>query len=187
MFLKCRKSRRPKREPRFKLEGNLILGKSWNQVLDMSCGFRKLGCSCYSSSNSIIVHHQCCSLYFGYWIPGYVCILLWLGTGGNTLSHMLRNAFFVLQCKTCSEPKQITSSSAIYNNPNLIKPIPVKPSENQQQRISQQSKVKSVQFSDCCCCSEQQEHSSEVTAWAWDGTTVRNDFKAQLMWFVKAP
>ncbi|NXL16916.1 DCP1B enzyme, partial [Setophaga kirtlandii] len=44
------------------------------------------------------------------------------------------------KCKTCSEPKQITSSSAIYNNPNLIKPIPVKPSENQQQRISQQSK-----------------------------------------------
>ncbi|XP_030912912.1 mRNA-decapping enzyme 1B, partial [Geospiza fortis] len=44
------------------------------------------------------------------------------------------------KCKTCSEPKQITSSSAIYNNPNLIKPIPVKPSENQQPRISQQSK-----------------------------------------------
>ncbi|NXQ35794.1 DCP1B enzyme, partial [Alaudala cheleensis] len=44
------------------------------------------------------------------------------------------------KCKTCSEPKQITSSSAIYNNPNLIKPIPVKPSENQQQRLSQQSK-----------------------------------------------
>ncbi|XP_051463964.1 mRNA-decapping enzyme 1B isoform X4 [Apus apus] len=44
------------------------------------------------------------------------------------------------KCKTCSEPKQITSSSAIYNNPNLIKPIPVKPSENQHQRIPQQSK-----------------------------------------------
>ncbi|NXB73035.1 DCP1B enzyme, partial [Donacobius atricapilla] len=44
------------------------------------------------------------------------------------------------KCKTCSEPKQITSSSAIYNNPNLIKPIPVKPSESQHQRISQQSK-----------------------------------------------
>ncbi|NXU60812.1 DCP1B enzyme, partial [Horornis vulcanius] len=44
------------------------------------------------------------------------------------------------KCKTCSEPKQITSSSAIYNNPNLIKPIPVKPSEQQQQQISQQSK-----------------------------------------------
>ncbi|NWS51686.1 DCP1B enzyme, partial [Chunga burmeisteri] len=44
------------------------------------------------------------------------------------------------KCKTCSEPKQITSSSAIYNNPNLIKPIPVKPSENQHQRISHQSK-----------------------------------------------
>ncbi|OXB80458.1 UNVERIFIED_CONTAM: hypothetical protein H355_004291 [Colinus virginianus] len=44
------------------------------------------------------------------------------------------------KCKTCSEPKQISSSSAICNNPNLIKPIPVKPSENQHQRISQQSK-----------------------------------------------
>ncbi|NXD64006.1 DCP1B enzyme, partial [Eolophus roseicapillus] len=43
------------------------------------------------------------------------------------------------KCKTCSEPKQITSSSAIYNNPNLIKPIPVKPSENQQQRASKTS------------------------------------------------
>ncbi|KAM6171518.1 mRNA-decapping enzyme 1B [Erethizon dorsatum] len=39
------------------------------------------------------------------------------------------------KCKTCSEPKQITSSSAIYDNPNLIKPIPVKPSGSQQQRI----------------------------------------------------
>ncbi|NXO23413.1 DCP1B enzyme, partial [Cisticola juncidis] len=50
------------------------------------------------------------------------------------------------KCKTCSEPKQITSSSAIYSNPNLIKPIPVKPSENQQQRLSQQSKVRSGLF-----------------------------------------
>lgn len=58
------------------------------------------------------------------------------------LSCLLKNTSFLLQCKTCSEPKQITSSSAIYNNPNLIKPIPVKPSENQHQRISQQSKVK---------------------------------------------
>ncbi|XP_004837669.1 mRNA-decapping enzyme 1B isoform X3 [Heterocephalus glaber] len=39
------------------------------------------------------------------------------------------------KCKTCSEPKQITSSSAIYDNPNLIKPIPVKPSSSQQQHI----------------------------------------------------
>ncbi|KFO30597.1 mRNA-decapping enzyme 1B [Fukomys damarensis] len=39
------------------------------------------------------------------------------------------------KCKTCSEPKQITSSSAIYDNPNLIKPIPVKPRGSQQQRI----------------------------------------------------
>ncbi|NXS09646.1 DCP1B enzyme, partial [Neodrepanis coruscans] len=57
------------------------------------------------------------------------------------LSHILKNASFHLQCKTCSEPKQITSSSAIYNNPNLIKPIPVKPNENQRQRISQQKNV----------------------------------------------
>ncbi|XP_074051081.1 mRNA-decapping enzyme 1B isoform X3 [Macrotis lagotis] len=42
------------------------------------------------------------------------------------------------KCKTCSEPKQITSSSAIYDNPNLIKPIPVKPNEGQHQRVSQQ-------------------------------------------------
>ncbi|KAF7236840.1 mRNA-decapping enzyme 1B [Varanus komodoensis] len=42
------------------------------------------------------------------------------------------------KCKSCSEPKQITSSSAIYNNPNLIKPIPVKPNETQHQSASQQ-------------------------------------------------
>ncbi|KAF6339183.1 decapping mRNA 1B [Rhinolophus ferrumequinum] len=45
------------------------------------------------------------------------------------------------KCKTCSEPKQITSSSAIYNNPHLIKPIPVKPRENQPQRIPQPSQT----------------------------------------------
>ncbi|XP_037370506.1 mRNA-decapping enzyme 1B isoform X2 [Talpa occidentalis] len=45
------------------------------------------------------------------------------------------------KCKACSEPKQITSSSAIYDNPNLIKPIPVKPSENQQQRIPRPSQT----------------------------------------------
>ncbi|XP_036158031.1 mRNA-decapping enzyme 1B isoform X3 [Myotis myotis] len=45
------------------------------------------------------------------------------------------------KCKTCSEPKQITSSSAIYDNPNLIKPIPVKPSDNQQQRVPQPSQT----------------------------------------------
>uniref|UniRef100_A0A8C3IW42 5'-(N(7)-methylguanosine 5'-triphospho)-[mRNA] hydrolase n=1 Tax=Chrysemys picta bellii TaxID=8478 RepID=A0A8C3IW42_CHRPI len=44
------------------------------------------------------------------------------------------------KCKTCSEPKQMTSSSAIYDNPNLIKPIPVKPSETQHQQIPQQGK-----------------------------------------------
>ncbi|XP_075408369.1 mRNA-decapping enzyme 1B [Tenrec ecaudatus] len=45
------------------------------------------------------------------------------------------------KCKTCSEPKQMTGSSAIYDNPNLIKPIPVKPSENQQQRQPQPSQT----------------------------------------------
>ncbi|KAG8509044.1 mRNA-decapping enzyme 1B [Galemys pyrenaicus] len=45
------------------------------------------------------------------------------------------------KCKACSEPKQITSSSAIYDNPNLIKPIPVKPSENQQQCIPRPSQT----------------------------------------------
>ncbi|XP_015677112.1 mRNA-decapping enzyme 1B [Protobothrops mucrosquamatus] len=35
------------------------------------------------------------------------------------------------KCKTCSEPKQMTSSSALYHNPNLIKPIPLKPRESQ--------------------------------------------------------
>ncbi|XP_063495970.1 mRNA-decapping enzyme 1B isoform X3 [Symphalangus syndactylus] len=45
------------------------------------------------------------------------------------------------KCKTCSEPKKITSSSAIYDNPNLIKPIPVKPSESQQQRTPQPSQT----------------------------------------------
>ncbi|XP_062050586.1 mRNA-decapping enzyme 1B isoform X1 [Lepus europaeus] len=45
------------------------------------------------------------------------------------------------KCKTCSEPKQITSSSAIYDNPNLIKPIPVKPSETQQPCIPQPSQT----------------------------------------------
>ncbi|XP_074862049.1 mRNA-decapping enzyme 1B isoform X3 [Carettochelys insculpta] len=44
------------------------------------------------------------------------------------------------KCKTCSEPKQMTSSSAIYDNPNLIKPIPVKPSETKQQQIPHQGK-----------------------------------------------
>ncbi|XP_028609369.1 mRNA-decapping enzyme 1B isoform X2 [Grammomys surdaster] len=35
------------------------------------------------------------------------------------------------KCKTCSEPKQITSSSAICDNPKLIKPVPVRPSSSQ--------------------------------------------------------
>ncbi|XP_005989498.1 mRNA-decapping enzyme 1B isoform X2 [Latimeria chalumnae] len=40
--------------------------------------------------------------------------------------------------KPSAEPKQISNSSAIYNNPNLIKPIPVKPSESQYQPAAQQ-------------------------------------------------
>ncbi|KAL6088559.1 hypothetical protein STEG23_030553, partial [Scotinomys teguina] len=35
------------------------------------------------------------------------------------------------KCKTCCEPKQITSSSAICDNPKLIKPVPVRPSGSQ--------------------------------------------------------
>ncbi|XP_075066818.1 mRNA-decapping enzyme 1B isoform X2 [Mixophyes fleayi] len=38
--------------------------------------------------------------------------------------------------KSCSEPKMITSSSAIHSNPNLIKPIAVKASESSQQMTS---------------------------------------------------
>ncbi|XP_012879073.1 PREDICTED: mRNA-decapping enzyme 1B [Dipodomys ordii] len=37
------------------------------------------------------------------------------------------------KCQTCSEPKQIASSSAIHDNPNLIKPIPVKPGDGHPQ------------------------------------------------------
>uniref|UniRef100_A0A8B7WJM1 5'-(N(7)-methylguanosine 5'-triphospho)-[mRNA] hydrolase n=2 Tax=Castor canadensis TaxID=51338 RepID=A0A8B7WJM1_CASCN len=44
------------------------------------------------------------------------------------------------KCKTCSEPKQITSS-AICDNPNVIKPIPVKPSDSQQHRGLQPSQT----------------------------------------------
>nr|BAE20676.1 unnamed protein product [Mus musculus] len=35
------------------------------------------------------------------------------------------------KCKTCSEPKQMTNSSAICDNPKLIKPVPVRPSSSQ--------------------------------------------------------
>ncbi|XP_078529791.1 mRNA-decapping enzyme 1B isoform X1 [Lissotriton helveticus] len=37
------------------------------------------------------------------------------------------------KCTACSEPKQISSSTSIYDNPKLIKPIPVKPKETQLQ------------------------------------------------------
>ncbi|KAL7982250.1 hypothetical protein Chor_009848, partial [Crotalus horridus] len=40
------------------------------------------------------------------------------------------------KCKTCSEPKQMTSSSALYHNPNLIKPIPLKPRESQKVQLA---------------------------------------------------
>ncbi|XP_068133327.1 mRNA-decapping enzyme 1B isoform X2 [Hyperolius riggenbachi] len=43
------------------------------------------------------------------------------------------------KCKSCSEPKLITSSSAIYSNPNLIKPIAMKPSDTSQHVTSIQS------------------------------------------------
>ncbi|KAI5126030.1 mRNA-decapping enzyme 1B isoform X1 [Manis pentadactyla] len=45
------------------------------------------------------------------------------------------------KCKACSEPKQIASSSAIYDNPNLIKPIPVKPGGSQQQCLPRPSQA----------------------------------------------
>ncbi|XP_041498587.1 mRNA-decapping enzyme 1B isoform X2 [Microtus oregoni] len=35
------------------------------------------------------------------------------------------------KCRSCSEPKQMTSSSAICDNPKLIKPVPVRPSSSQ--------------------------------------------------------
>ncbi|XP_053110996.1 mRNA-decapping enzyme 1B isoform X2 [Hemicordylus capensis] len=56
----------------------------------------------------------------------------------DILQMLTKAKYEYTKCKTCSEPKQITSSSAIYDNPNLIKPIPVKPSETQHQCIPQQ-------------------------------------------------
>ncbi|XP_073477687.1 mRNA-decapping enzyme 1B [Aquarana catesbeiana] len=45
------------------------------------------------------------------------------------------------KCKPSPEPKAITSSSAIHNNPNLIKPIAVKPTDSSQHvNSTQQSK-----------------------------------------------
>uniref|UniRef100_A0A2K6GM36 5'-(N(7)-methylguanosine 5'-triphospho)-[mRNA] hydrolase n=1 Tax=Propithecus coquereli TaxID=379532 RepID=A0A2K6GM36_PROCO len=63
------------------------------------------------------------------------------GTEVDILRMLTKAKDEYTKCKTCSEPKKITSSSAIYDNPNLIKPIPVKPSENQQQRTPQPSQV----------------------------------------------
>uniref|UniRef100_A0A7J8FWT3 5'-(N(7)-methylguanosine 5'-triphospho)-[mRNA] hydrolase n=1 Tax=Molossus molossus TaxID=27622 RepID=A0A7J8FWT3_MOLMO len=63
------------------------------------------------------------------------------GKEGDILRMLTKAKDEYTKCKTCSEPKQITSSSAIYNNPNLIKPIPVKPSENQQQHIPRPSQT----------------------------------------------
>ncbi|XP_036037629.1 mRNA-decapping enzyme 1B isoform X2 [Onychomys torridus] len=45
------------------------------------------------------------------------------------------------KCKTCSEPKQITSSSAICDNPKLIKPVPVRPSGSQRLQESPPNKT----------------------------------------------
>ncbi|XP_069346501.1 mRNA-decapping enzyme 1B-like [Eulemur rufifrons] len=63
------------------------------------------------------------------------------GTEVDILRMLTKAKDEYTKCKTCSEPKKITSSSAIYDNPNLIKPIPVKPSENQQQRTPQPSQA----------------------------------------------
>ncbi|XP_052030652.1 mRNA-decapping enzyme 1B isoform X2 [Apodemus sylvaticus] len=45
------------------------------------------------------------------------------------------------KCKTCSEPKQMTSSSAICDNPKLIKPVPVRPSSSQRLQEPMSSKT----------------------------------------------
>ncbi|XP_069484741.1 mRNA-decapping enzyme 1B [Ambystoma mexicanum] len=42
------------------------------------------------------------------------------------------------KCTACSEPKQISSSTSIYDNPKLIKPIPVKPKDGKLQTALQQ-------------------------------------------------
>lgn len=66
---------------------------------------------------------------------------IWFLKNTNTLTPKMKClGFFPFQCKTCSEPKQITSS-AICDNPNVIKPIPVKPSDSQQHRGLQPSQV----------------------------------------------
>ncbi|KAE8613484.1 hypothetical protein XENTR_v10007744 [Xenopus tropicalis] len=53
------------------------------------------------------------------------------GKGADILQMLTKAKDEYTKCKSCSEPKMITSSSAIYTNPNLIKPIAVKPSESQ--------------------------------------------------------
>ncbi|XP_060240007.1 mRNA-decapping enzyme 1B isoform X2 [Meriones unguiculatus] len=45
------------------------------------------------------------------------------------------------KCKTCSEPKQITSCSAICDNPKLIKPVPVRPGSSQRLQEPMPSKT----------------------------------------------
>ncbi|XP_026534475.1 mRNA-decapping enzyme 1B isoform X2 [Notechis scutatus] len=49
----------------------------------------------------------------------------------DILQMLNRAKYEYTKCKTCSEPKPMTSSSALYHNPNLIKPIPLKPRESQ--------------------------------------------------------
>ncbi|KAE8613485.1 hypothetical protein XENTR_v10007744 [Xenopus tropicalis] len=57
------------------------------------------------------------------------------GKGADILQMLTKAKDEYTKCKSCSEPKMITSSSAIYTNPNLIKPIAVKPSESQPGKV----------------------------------------------------
>ncbi|EPY85655.1 hypothetical protein CB1_000357028 [Camelus ferus] len=50
----------------------------------------------------------------------------------------------VRNCKTCSEPKPITSSPAVCHSPSLIKPVPLKPG-SRPQRLPRPSQVLSPQ------------------------------------------
>ncbi|KAM8973327.1 mRNA-decapping enzyme 1B [Pelodytes ibericus] len=53
------------------------------------------------------------------------------GKGVDILQMLTKAKDEYTKCKPCPEPKMITSSSAIYTNPNLIKPIAMKPNETQ--------------------------------------------------------
>ncbi|XP_075839115.1 mRNA-decapping enzyme 1B isoform X3 [Microtus pennsylvanicus] len=58
-----------------------------------------------------------------------------LSSGGgrevDILQMLMKAKDEYTKCKSCSEPKQMTSSSAICDNPKLIKPVPVRPSSSQ--------------------------------------------------------